>query len=158
MTQWVPVPIRRSVERLWEDINDTFTRWLDRPAEQKDEEREFFPASIFQHTTGPAIDLVEKDDEIIVNAELPGLNQDDFKVELIGDRLSIQGEKKSAREEKKRNYYYSECRYGSFSRSVRLPCEVEADRAEATFKNGVLKLRLPKTEAAKSRSIKIKID
>ncbi len=68
MTQWVPVPIRRSVERLWEDINDTFTRWLDRPAEQKDAEREFFPASIFQHAAGPAIDLVEKDDEIVVNA------------------------------------------------------------------------------------------
>jgi HSP20 family protein len=106
----------------------------------------------------PAMDVVEEDDKVRVTAELPGLEKDDFNVEVVGDRLIIRGEKKTDCEKKEGDYYYSECSYGSFSRSVDLPAEVDVDKAEATYKNGRLSLTLPKTEAAKSKRVKVAVE
>jgi HSP20 family protein len=103
----------------------------------------------------PALDVVDEGDQVRVTAELPGLEKDDFEVEVNGDRLCIRGERKSDREERKGEYYYSERSYGSFSRSVALPAEVDSDKAKATYKNGVLHITLPKTEAAKGRRITV---
>jgi HSP20 family protein len=80
---------------------------------------------------GPVVDLEETDDNIIVTAELPGLDKDDFTVEISGERLSIRGEKKQETEEQGREYYYAERRYGAFARVVALPCEIDADKVEA---------------------------
>ena len=155
MTQWLPVPMRKSVEKLWDDIQGTFERWVPRKRDKQEVESTIYPTSLFQIGSGPAIDLIEKEDEIVVSAELPGLSAKDFTVDVSGRRLRISGRKEARREEKKKNYYYKECHFGSFSRSVALPCEVQSERSEARLKNGILEIHLPKTEEAKTKRIKI---
>jgi len=105
----------------------------------------------------PTVDMEEDDSEIRVTAEMPGLEKEDFKVEVLGDRLIIRGEKKAEREKREAGYFYSERSYGSFSRSLQLPAEVEVEKAKAEYKNGVLKLRLPKSETAKAKQIKVSL-
>lgn len=97
---------------------------------------------------GPAVDLVDKDKEYQLTAELPGLDEKDVEVTLTDDVLTIRGEKKEEKEEKKKGYYLSERRYGSFERVFRLPEGVDRDKIEARFQKGVLTLVLPKTAAA----------
>jgi HSP20 family protein len=92
----------------------------------------------------PAVDIDETDKEMVVTAELPGVSENDVEVSLVGDMLTIKGEKKSEHEEKNGDSYYMERRFGSFSRSVRLPFEVGDEKVDAKFKDGVLTIRLPK--------------
>jgi HSP20 family protein len=106
----------------------------------------------------PTVDLYDEKDDIVVKAELPGLEKDDIEVNLTEDRLTIKGEKKKEEEIKKENYYRSERSYGSFVRTLELPTEVQTDKVKAAFKNGVLEIRLPKTEEAKKKEIKVKVD
>jgi HSP20 family protein len=105
----------------------------------------------------PRFDITESDDAIEVKAELPGMDEKDIQVTLDDDALTIKGEKKQEKEEKQKNYYMSELSYGQFQRVVPLPCAIDRDKAKATFKNGVLRLSVPKTAEAKSRSRTIKI-
>lgn len=93
----------------------------------------------------PRIDMAETEKEIKVTAELPGMNEDDVEITLSRDMVTIRGEKKEQKEEALKGHYRMERRYGMFSRSLPLPCEIDEDRAAATFKNGVLHLTLPKT-------------
>jgi HSP20 family protein len=104
----------------------------------------------------PAMDVRENDQHYAVTVELPGVRKEDVHVELEHGMLTIRGEKKSEREEKKEHCRYTERSYGSFSRSFRLPSDVDADRLEASFKDGVLSLSIPRTEQAKPRAIAIK--
>jgi HSP20 family protein len=106
----------------------------------------------------PAVDLYEGDDEVVIKAEVPGMDKGDLKVDLTDSMLTISGEKKKEESIKEEAYTYSERSYGSFSRSLNLPCAVKSDKAKATFKNGVLEVKLPKTEEAKKRHITVKID
>jgi len=108
--------------------------------------------------TTPTVDLYEEKDDIVVKAELPGMEKDNIEVNLSDDRLTIRGEKKKEEEIKKENYYRSERSYGSFIRTLELPTEVQADKVKANFKNGVLEIRLPKTEESKKKETKVKID
>ena len=105
-----------------------------------------------------AVDLYEDKDEIVVKAELPGMNKDNIEVNLTDHTLTIKGEKKKEEETKQENYYRSERSYGSFVRTLELPKEVYTDKVKANFKNGILEVRLPKTEEAKVNEIKIKVD
>lgn len=107
---------------------------------------------------GPAVDLYEQKDEIIVKAELPGLTKDDIEVNITDKLLTIKGEKKKVDEVKEEDYYRSERAYGSFIRSVELPAEVTLEKVKAAFKNGVLEIRLPKSEQAKQKEIRLKIE
>ena len=104
------------------------------------------------------MDLYEEKDEIVVKAELPGMEKDNIEVNLSDDRLTIKGEKKKEEEIKKENYYRSERSYGSFVRTLELPGEVQADKVKANFKNGVLEIRLPKTEQAKKKETKVRVE
>ena len=104
----------------------------------------------------PAIDVSENDAHYAITVELPGGKKDDVQVELHDGVLTIRGEKKSEREEKKEQRRYVERSYGSFSRSFRLPVNADAARLEASFKDGVLSITIPKTEEAKPRSIAVK--
>jgi HSP20 family protein len=104
----------------------------------------------------PSIDVSETDGEISVRAELPGLEAKDIDLDISGDVLSIKGEKKGKEETKKENYYTRESYCGSFQRSIRLPAEVQSNKVEANFKNGVLDIRLPKSEKTHSKKIEIK--
>lgn len=106
----------------------------------------------------PAVDLFEEKDDIVVKAEIPGIDKDSINVNLSDHTLTIKGEKKKEEEVKEENYYRSERSYGSFVRTLELPKDVHADKVKATFKNGVLEVRMPKTEEAKAREIKVKVE
>jgi HSP20 family protein len=92
----------------------------------------------------PVLDVTESEKEIVVTAELPGLDEKDFEVTVAGDVLTIKGEKKAEHEEKNGDAYYMERRFGSFSRSVRLPFEVKDEQVDAKYEKGVLTVRIPK--------------
>lgn len=106
----------------------------------------------------PSVDIFEEKDEVIVKAELPGMTKDDINVNITENTLTISGEKKKEEKVEKKDYYHIERSFGSFSRSFRLPAEVQTEKTKATFKNGVLEIRVPKTEEAKKKEIKVKIE
>jgi HSP20 family protein len=106
----------------------------------------------------PPVDVFEEKDDIVVKAELPGMTKEDIEVSLTDHTLTIKGEKKKEEEVKEENYYRSERSYGSFVRTLELPTEVYTDKVKATFKNGVLEVRVPKTEEAKTKEIKVKVE
>ena len=103
----------------------------------------------------PAVAIDETDKEMIITAELPGVRDKDVEVSLVGDVLTIKGEKRSDREESNRGYHLSERSYGSFYRSIPLPAGIDTDKASAEFKNGVLIVTLPKTQEALTQVKKI---
>lgn len=104
----------------------------------------------------PAVDLSEDEKSFVVTAELPGVRREDVTVELQDDVLTIRGEKKSEREEKKDRSHWVERTYGSFSRSFTVPPTAIGDELKATFKDGVLTIEISKKEQAKPRQISIK--
>lgn len=106
----------------------------------------------------PSLDVSETKDNIAVKAEVPGMDAKDIDISLANDVLTVKGEKKQQKEEKDENYHRVERSYGAFSRSIRLPREVQSDKIKANYKNGVLKITLPKSEEAKKKEIKIKVD
>jgi HSP20 family protein len=103
----------------------------------------------------PAVDMYEGDEAFTLTAELPGFSKDDVQVEIKDNRLTLRGERKREAEVKEAQYHRVERVYGAFQRSIRLPALVDADKAEAVFKDGVLKLTLPKAEEAKPKPISI---
>ena len=102
-------------------------------------------------------DIGEDDKAIEISAEMPGMDEDDVDLTLSDGVLTIKGEKKAEHEEKDKNYHLTERRYGAFQRSFRLPDTVEEGKVKASFDKGVLKVLLPKTVAAKSKTKKIAI-
>ncbi len=103
----------------------------------------------------PAVDIFEKDDKFVVKAELPGMKEEDIDVSVVGDTLTIKGEKKTESEVNEEDYYRSERTYGSFYRSVPLPSTVDADKIEANFEDGVLEVTLPKSAEIKPKKIAV---
>lgn len=98
----------------------------------------------------PNVDVAETDDEVTVSADLPGLDEKDIKVTLDGDTLTLRGERKHEQEEKRKNYRRVECSYGSFVRSVNLPENIDQNNIKASFKKGVLNIRIGKVPGAAS--------
>ena len=131
--------LRREMDRLWERF---FAGW---PAEWRREE------------WAPSLDVSETKDKVVVKAEVPGIDPKDIDVSFSNGVLTIRGEKKQEREEKDANYHLVERSYGSFSRSVNIPVEVEENKVKANYKDGVLKISFPKTSLAKEKEIKIEI-
>jgi len=104
----------------------------------------------------PKVDVVESDKEITVTAELPGMEEEDIELQIRDNALVIRGEKEHHEEEKGRNIYRAERSYGSVQRSVPLPAEVDADKANAVYKNGVLTVTLPKLKPTQRKKIPVK--
>ena len=104
--------------------------------------------------TIPRVDVIDRDDEILVRAELPGVHKDDLDVSLSGEYLTIKGETHEEKEEKG-EYYRSEIRHGSVIRTVRLPEVVDDEKAKAQFEDGVLEIIIPKSENTTRRTIEI---
>lgn len=105
----------------------------------------------------PPVDILDEDNEVTVRTELPGLDKDQIKVSLMGNTLTIKGEKKSEKEDKNGEYYRRECTYGAFERVVELPDHVDTAKTDASFKNGVLAIRLKKKAEAKPKQIAVKV-
>jgi len=105
----------------------------------------------------PNIDVCETDKEIVIDAELPGIEEKDIDVTLAGDVLTIKGEKKSGREEKNRNYRLSERSYGRFYRQISIPFDAEPKAVKARFDKGVLHITIPKPENVATKSAKIPV-
>ncbi len=103
-----------------------------------------------------AVDMYETDEDVVVKASVPGVDPDDLDISITGDTLTIKGESTREEEVEEENYVCRERYYGAFSRSVAIPASVEADKADASFEDGVLTLRLPKAEEMKPKSIKVK--
>src|SRR6516165_5009738 len=138
--EWRPFEsLRREVDRLFEDFR--LGSWR----------------SPFGRGEAPAVDIVEKEKAYEITAELPGMDESNIDVKVSDGTLTIKGEKRDEKEEKKKDYYLSERRYGSFQRSFGVPDGVDADKIEANFKNGVLTVTLPKTEQAQTSEKKIAI-
>lgn len=106
---------------------------------------------------GPRIDLYQTDSEVVVTAELPGLvSKDDVEITATENSLTVRGEVKRAQEAAQQDYFRSERFYGTFARTIGLPAEVEPEKATASYKNGILEIRIPK--AARQRQKRIQID
>jgi HSP20 family protein len=148
VSEWRPFELfRREVDRMFDDFMSGFGRSPFRSLA-----REELP-----FVSSPAVDVVEKEDAFQITAELPGLEQKDVEVKCTDSTLTIKGEKKEEMEEKKKDYYLSERRFGSFQRAFRIPETVDAGKVDASFKNGVLTLTLPKTAEAQKRERKIEV-
>jgi len=106
----------------------------------------------------PEMDIFEDGNDVVVKAEMPGMKKEDIEVNLTDDTVTVSGEKKKEEKVEKKDYYRVERSYGSFSRSFRLPKEVQSDKAKATFKDGVLEIRVPKTAEAISKEKKLTIE
>jgi HSP20 family protein len=106
----------------------------------------------------PSLDVSETKNDLVVKAEVPGMDAKDIDISLSDGVLTIKGEKKQEKEEKEDDYHLVERSYGAFVRSVRLPREVLDDKVNASYKDGVLKITLPKSEEAKKKEIKIKVE
>ena len=141
LTRWDPfqemLNLRRTVDRLFDNAN---------------------PDHEWQPTQwGLALDVVENKDEFVVKASIPGINPDDLDISYSDDTLTIKGEIKSDKDYKEDQYHLRERRYGSFARSISLPTKVKGDSIEASYQNGVITLRLPKSEEVKPKRIPIKV-
>lgn len=102
-----------------------------------------------------AADVFEDDDKVVVRLEAPGLKREDFEVELHGDLLSVRGEKRFEREIGSGRYRVVQCAYGSFRREVALPVHVQSDKTRATYRDGVLRIEMPKAEGAKATRVDV---
>lgn len=118
---------RREIDRMFDEIFDGFGNSAYRSVNLR-----------------PAIDITENDKELVISADMPGLDEKDLDVSLVGDVLTIKGEKRAEHEQKNGGHHYVERRFGSFSRSVRLPFEVDDQEVEAKYDKGVLTIRVPK--------------
>lgn len=106
----------------------------------------------------PRVDITESEDSLVVTADLPGLDERDIDVTVANGILSLKGEKRSERDERKQNYHLMERSYGTFQRSFRLPDTVDAEKIDARFDKGVLTITVPKTEAGKAQVRRIQVN
>lgn len=139
-------------DSLQREMTRVFDRFSHRLGQEELAKREEWWGSAF-----PAVDIAETDKEILVTAEIPGLDEKDLDISLRGNHLYLRGEKKAEKEEKGEYYYHKESSYGTFQRVISLPVEVDEDNIEATYKKGVLKIKLPKSAEALKAKKKILI-
>jgi HSP20 family protein len=139
----------RGLGALREEMNDLFGRFFG------EEQTGFFPAA----RSLPSVDLSETAGAVEVKMDLPGLKPEEIEIDVRGDLLTVSGERREEQESKAegdRKYHRVERRYGSFSRSVRLPAPIDENKVNAQYRDGVLSITLPKSEEAKTRKIKVK--
>ncbi len=142
---WTRGPLA-SLNAIQRQVNKIFDEFFDR------EETESVATWV------PRVDFVEMNDKYEVTVELPGLTKDNVKLEMQNDILTISGEKQQVTDKKERNIYLSERVYGSFRRSFQFPTQVEAEKVNAEFRNGLLVITVPKAEVAKPKQIEIKVN
>ena len=139
----------RDILGMRDEINRLFDVTAGRSADAR--------PSLFERDWAPAVDVYEDGDKVVVKTELPGMTEKEVEVSILGDTLTIKGEKKQEKETKEESYHRIERAYGSFHRAITLPSPVTSDKAKASFKNGVLEIEIPKKEVAKPKQIKVKV-
>jgi HSP20 family protein len=148
----------RGTDDFW--TNDPFTRIeqmqreMDRAIRSLQREAHV-PAGWSATLNAPSCDVKEADGHYLVAMDIPGMNKDDIKIELADNRLSVSGERKEEKEEKKKGTFRSERFYGSFERTFTLPEGVKSENIATEYKDGVLRIAIPKTEASKPKQIKV---
>lgn len=137
------------MERMFEDL---FQRRFPTPS--------WFPSLRLPDfgDVSPSVDMFEEGDDLIIKAEIPGMNKNEISIDFADDVVTISGEKKSEGRTERKDFYCVERSFGSFSRKLRLPVDIQIDKAHALFKEGVLEIRMPKSEAAKKKVKKITIE
>ncbi len=159
MSNLFPEKWRESMERVNDKVNHFISKLVPRKAEEHLPEQitaDTIPA--FMQLGGPLLDIHETSDELIIIAEVPGLKKDDFSVELVGRRLTIHGKKNVFRKQKGGDgSLISECRYGSFARSIRLPYEIDEKTIAADLNHGVLTIRFPKPEKGRYAKYRVPV-
>ncbi|NLC70531.1 MAG: Hsp20/alpha crystallin family protein [Desulfuromonadaceae bacterium] len=153
----MPVPVEE--ERRRPTPFDEMEKWFDSVLDRRFFPPTWFPRSRFFEEAGvsPSVDIFEDGDELVVKAEVPGMKKEEIDISISGDCITISGEKKTEDKVEKKNYYRYERSFGSFHRRFPLPVETRIDEARATFQDGILEIRLPKTEKAKAEVKKIPI-
>ena len=156
-----PLPRSTMAPDVWQafrdEIDRLFNRWSFQPMRRMFDLEPFRFESSFG-VAAPAVDVTEDDKTFKISAELPGLNEKDIEINVTGDMIMIKGEKRQEREEKEKNRYFSERRYGSFQRAFEIPDSVDRDKIAAEFSKGVLTLTLPKTADAQKQQKKIEVN
>lgn len=147
MTTWEEMEAQ--MDRLFETLMPR--GWL-RPFHW---EPPFMPELPHMEARLPKMDVIERDEEIAIRAEIPGVAKEDLEVSVTDDRITIKGHSRHETEEEKGSYHRRETRRGFFSRTLPLPASVDGDKAHATFKDGILELTLPKMEKAKRVTLKL---
>jgi HSP20 family protein len=155
------VAVRREPEHLvspFREMERTFEDFFRRPFSLLNPS--FWPGMRMEgmEELSPNVDIFEEGDDIVVKAEMPGITKDDLEVSVTDNTITISGEKKKEEKIEKKNYFRMERTYGSFTRNIPIPSEVEKDKIKAKFKDGVLEIRAPKTEEAKQQAKKIDIE
>lgn len=137
----------RELDRLQNEVNRLFEGYTAQPTERS--------AGVPARVWSPAVDVVENENAVILRAELPGMRQEDIDIELTGDTLTLRGERRFENEERKDNYVRVERSYGRFQRSFTLGVPVQHDKVNATYRDGVLEVTLPKSEETKPRKVQV---
>jgi HSP20 family protein len=150
MFDLLPFKRRSAAPSVFSEMDDLVKKmWFDFPFHNLQEDMDI--------SWSPRLDVSETENGLEIVADLPGMEKKDIKVSLEDNLLTIQGERKEEKESKEKQYHTIERRSGSFYRALRLPVEVEKDKVEAGFKDGVLTLRLPKSKEAKKKVAQIEI-
>ncbi|MBU1044029.1 MAG: Hsp20/alpha crystallin family protein [Candidatus Omnitrophica bacterium] len=145
---WLSDPFRE-LENLQREMNRLFDfSFANNP---------FGETTLLGSQWSPSIDIHESKDNLLVKADLPGLTKDEIEISVQDNNLIIKGEKKKENEVQEENYYKTERFYGSFYRTIQLPSEVDENKVNAQYKDGVLSLTLPKKENAKPKQIRVNI-
>jgi HSP20 family protein len=151
ITRWTPAPLApiRDLVNMQDEVNRLFDSFFTRGTLRTDQGASFVPA----------VDIQETPEEFLLHVDLPGVSQKDVKVSLMGDTLTIRGERKviPATAGDGKNYHRLERIYGAFERSFSLGTPVRNDKVHATFKDGVLEVRVPKAEEARLREIEVQV-
>jgi len=156
--------IGRELSRTWENLSEGWRELLSRSSNALTHYSSSTDEALTQSgstlATFPRWSLLageveDLEKEVVVRVEVPGMEKDDFSISVEGNTLYLSGEKHYERESRDSTYYLMERAYGSFQRTIPLPRNVDADRAQASYKNGVLSIRLPKVESDTSRTIKL---
>lgn len=141
----------RELDRLQNEVNRLFEGYTVPTSERAVASNNGVPARLWS----PAVDVAENQSAIILRAELPGMRQEDIDIELTGDTLTVRGERKFESEKRDENYVRVERSYGRFQRSFTLGVPIDGEKVGATYRDGILEITLPKSEANKPRKVQV---
>jgi HSP20 family protein len=153
LTRWEPFTSRWDPFKELEDMERRLSTWFGQPLRRREGEKEALTVAEWS----PLVDIEESEKEYLIKAELPEVKKEDVKLSVRDEVLTISGERKSEKEEKGKKYHRVERCYGSFLRSFTLPEDADGTKVSAEYKDGMLRIHLPKSEQAKPKAIEVKV-